>query len=210
MTRSRQPCFVAVMLILLIVSACGEATVSEAPTAIPDLSAPWQAQPFAVDPAIIAAAERLCRDPTTQLVPAGTPLVLGDARGGNRLLLLFAGPGASAECLVTRDRTGGLMPDGGGSSIGDIQPALGPNEMAFRGASTQSSSGGPNEPNPPISYTTGRVGAGIQAVEILLPSGVSMRASLDRGFYAAWWPGEGDSIRARGYDAAGRLISSAE
>ena len=120
MTRSRQPCLVALMLVLLIVGACGEAEVSEAPTAIPDLSAPWQAQPFAVDPAIIAAAERLCRDPTTLVVPAGTPLVLVDSRGGNRLLLLFEGPGKSGECLVTRDRGGRLMPDGGGSSVGEI------------------------------------------------------------------------------------------
>jgi hypothetical protein len=210
MTRSRQPGLVALVLLLLVVGACGEADISQAPTPIPDLSAPWQAQPFAVDPAIIAAAELLCRDPTTLVVPAGTPLVLVDARGGNRLLLLFAGPGKSGECMVTRDRTGRLMPDGGGSSIGDIERALGPNEMVFHGAATQSASAGANEPNLPMSYATGRVGAGIQAVEIVLPSGDSMRASLDRGLFAAWWPGEGDSIRARGYDAAGRLISSAE
>ena len=82
--------------------------------------------------------------------------------------------------------------------------------MVLRGAGTQSGSGGPNEPSLPISYTTGRVGAGSQAVEIVLPSGVSMSASLGRGLFAAWWPGEGNSIVARGYDAAGRLISSAE
>lgn len=210
MTRSRQPCLVAFILLLIVVGACGEDKISQAPTAIPDLSAPWQPQPFAIDPAIIAAAERLCRDPTIVVVPAGTPFVLVDARGGNRLLLLFSGPGKSGECLVTRDRTGRLTPDGGGSSIGEVQPALGPNEMVLSGVGTQSTTGGPNEPNLSISYTTGRVGAGIQAVEIVLPSGVSMRASLDRGLFAAWWPGEGTSIVARGYDAAGRLISSAQ
>ena len=198
------------MLLLLIVGACGEAEISQAPTPIPDLSGPWQAQPFAVDPAMIAAAERMCRDPTGMLVPVGTPLGLVDARGGNRLLLVFAGPGKSAECLVTRDRAGGLMVEGGGSSIGDMQPALGPNEMVLQGASTQSGTDGPNGPIPPISYATGRVGPGIQVVEIVLPAGVSMRASLDRGFFAAWWPGEGDSISARGYDAGGRLVSSAQ
>ena len=198
------------MLLLLIVGACGDAEISQAPTAIPDLSGPWQAQPFPVDPAIIAAAEQLCRDPTALVVPAGTPLVLVDARGGGRLLMLFAGPGVSGECMVLRDRAGRLNPDGGGSSIGEIEPALGPNEMVFHGASTQSGSAGPNDPNLPISYATGRVGPAIQGVEIVLPGGISMRASLARGSFAAWWPGEGNSIVARGYDAGGRLVSSAQ
>jgi hypothetical protein len=210
MTRPRHPRLVALTLLVLIVGACGEAEVSDPPTPIPDLSAPWQAQPFPVDPAIVAAAEQMCRDPAGMLVPVGTPLGLVDARGGNRLLLVFAGPGKSAECVVGRDRAGRLLSEGGGSSIGDIEPALGPNEMVLHGASTQSGTGGPNEPVLPMSYVTGSVGPGIQAVEIALPSGVSMRASLNRGLFAAWWPGEGNSVVARGYDAAGQLVVSAE
>jgi hypothetical protein len=123
-------------------------------------------------------------------------------------LLLFAGPGASGECLVTRDRTGQLTSLGGGSTKGQDQPALGPTEIVLQGSGSQTSMDGPNEPEVTISYTIGRAGAGVAAVEIRLGSGNSVTASLNRGLFAAWWPGNDSSIAARGFDASGSLIGS--
>ena len=201
---SRPRRLLAVTLLLLVtVAGCGEAEVSLAPTHDP--AEPWQSRPFAVDPLLIIEAERICRDPTRPMMRAGLPLVVVDARGEDRLLLLFAGAAETGECFLERDRTGRLMFDsgGGGSASGPL-PALQPAEIRFNGA------GSSDDPEGPWSFGVGQAGAAVAFVELTPPSGVVVRASLNRGWFAAWWYGldHDAQIVVRGYDAGGRLVGT--
>lgn len=185
-------------VVSLLVGACGDQEIIPAPTH--DLAEPWQPRPFAVDPALIAAAERICRNPAQ---PAALSLVVVDARGANRLFLLFVGPGETAECFLKRDPTGRLTSDGGGGGSTDPPPpAPRPTEIRFNGA------GSSDTPEGPWSYGVGEAGLAIALVELTSPSGVVLQASLNRGWFAAWWPGldHDAQIVVRGYDAGGRLV----
>jgi hypothetical protein len=202
MTRrlSRCPGAAALALVAIVLAGCGEAEIIPAP--IHDLSEPWQAQPFAIDPTLVTAVERLCRN--QQEFPAKLPLVLLDARGDNRLLLVFANAGDESDCFVKREPGGRLtFESGGGSSSDPPPPAPQPQEIRFSGAGSQ---GGPR----PMSYGVGEAGAAVSIVEMVPPSGLAIRASLNRGWFAAWWYGlDHDAvIRVRAYDAAGRLVAS--
>lgn len=57
------------------------------------------------------------------------------------------------------------------------------------------------------SQTVGRVGPGVTGVEIALPDGRKVRASVRQGWWAAWWPGheagEPDTIRIVVHAAGG-------
>jgi hypothetical protein len=194
--------FLTLAMAVGVCAGCDEAEPFS-PAATHDLAEPWQARPFAVDPTLIAAAERICRDPARQMFPAGLPLVLVDARGDNRLTLLFAGPADTSQCFLTRDGAGQLTFAGGEGSGGDVRPALGPTEIIFNGAGSE------DHPVRPTSHGVGRVGIAVATVELIPPSGVSVQASLNRGWFAAWWYGLDHEavIKFRGYDAAGRLVT---
>jgi hypothetical protein len=208
MARSiaRRP--VALVLVAVLVAACGETEPAPSDEVTShDLAEPYQVQPFAIDPGLIAVAERLCRDPQMAMVPVGAQLVVVDARGENRLLLLFGGPGSDAQCFLRRERNGELRSEGGGSGSGDVEPVLGRNELRDRGGGSQSSiDGAGNETTQ--SYAIGRIGVNVARVELVLGDGVVITASANRGWFGAWWPGSESTIGYRWYDAAGRLLGS--
>jgi hypothetical protein len=195
--------------VALLAAACGETEVSPPPSH--DLAEPWQARPFAVDSSIVSAAEQLCRGMEFRMVPAGSPLVLVDARGANRLTLLFVAPSGTGQCFVTRDPAGRLTMDGGeGEGGSEPWPALGPTEITFNGAGSQEGTIDPNDASVSTSHLVGRAGAAIAVIEVIPPSGVSVQASLNRGWFAAWWLGldHDHVVTVRGYDAAGRRVGS--
>jgi hypothetical protein len=204
MVRSSSLGLAVMTLVLIVLTAgCGEAEII--PAQSHDLGEPWQARPFAVDPALVMAAERICREPAQHMFPAGLPLVVVDARGDDRLLLLFAGPADTSECFLMRDRTGQLRWDSGGGSGSDPPPpALRPTEIRFSGA------GSSDVPGKPWSYGIGQAGMAVASVELTPPSGDTVQASLNRGWFAAWWYGldHDAGIVVRGYDAVGGLVGS--
>jgi hypothetical protein len=196
------------IIAVVVVGGCDDA---EAPIQPPihDLAEPWQAAPFDVDPAVIAEAQRACLDPDGGGLPNGAmPIVLVDARGANHLYLLFAAGGNDAQCFVERQAGGAFFVDGGSSTLGGNARAVLPrNGIEFGGAGSQSGSA-PGQPGDTKSFASGRVGDGIAVVEIVLGNNTSLRASLNRGWFAAWWP-TGDSVNVvRGYDASGTLIGT--
>jgi hypothetical protein len=57
------------------------------------------------------------------------------------------------------------------------------------------------------SEASGRVGPGVTGIDIALPGGRTVRASVRSGWWAAWWPGheggESDTVRIVVHTAAG-------
>jgi hypothetical protein len=193
---------------VVVAGGCDDAA-EQIPPQIHDLAEPWQAAPFLVDPTIVAAAERVCRDPDPGMLPDPTmQLVLADTRGGNFAYLMFANGINDGECSVERQADGSFIARGGGGSMGGLRAALPANGLEFGGTGSQSGSGGPGQPEDTKSYTTGRVGAAIATVEVVLSDGSSLRATVANGWFAAWWPTAATANLVRGYDRSGSVIAT--
>jgi hypothetical protein len=196
---------VLALAIALAVTACDD---SEAvtPSPIHDLAEPWQAVPFDLDPATIAAAVAACQDMGIpgQALP---PLAVVDARGANAVILAFGQGGNAADCSVVRDGSGRFTSMGGSAGSGIGGPPIGRGEVRSGGMGTT------NFGRVGVAtYKIGVAGPDIAAVEIVIPGGPRVRASLANGWFAAWWPGDfvnkPQNITINGYDGSGNLISS--
>jgi hypothetical protein len=176
------------------------------PPQVHDLAEPWQAVPFDLDPATLAAAVAACRNVMGpgQALP---PLVVVDARGANTVIVAYGLGGNTADCSVVRDDSGRFSSMGGsaGSTMGE--PPIGQGEVRSRGMSTTSVGGGIQ-----ATYVVGVAGPAVAAVEVVIPGGPRVRASLANGWFAAWWPGDfvnkPQPITINGYDGSGNLIGS--
>jgi hypothetical protein len=197
------------LLMLLAVGACA----TDEPTSSPshDLGEPWQAEPFAIDQATISAATEACRHGQAaqigQVGPALPPLVAVDARGANTVIVAFAQPGISADCTLVRAPDGHFDMVGGGSGMGmDEHQPLGSREVRSSGwGSTSFGVAGQ-----PATYMIGRAGPEIAKVEIVVPPGQRIRASLaSTGWFVAWWPGDSTNAKLMifGYDALGTPVA---
>jgi hypothetical protein len=200
---------VALSLAIVVVALAGCASEEPKFTPSHDLAEPWQAEPFAIDQATLAAASEACRHGQAAQMggPALPPLVAVDARGADTVIVAFAGAGRSADCTMVRSPDGQFQMVGGGSGTGmDQHQPSGSRDVASSGwGSTSFGLGGK-----PATYMIGRAGAEIAKVEIVVPPGQRIRASLSStGWFAAWWPGDSTNARLsiNGYDAFGTLVA---
>lgn len=195
----------ALALVGGVAAACDD---SEAvtPQQIHDLAEPWQAVPFDLDPATVAAAVAACRDVMGRGQPL-PPLVVVDARGANMVIVAYGLGGNTADCSVVRDGSGRFSSMGGSSGMTMGEPPIGQGEVRSRGMSTTSGDGGIQ-----ATYVVGAAGPAVAAVEVVIPGGPRVRASLANGWFAAWWPGDfvnkPQNITINGFDAAGNLVGS--
>jgi len=183
----------AAIAVVLLVAACGGASPSLSPAdaAAPDLRArhvatlaelvgPWQRQPFIIDANVRAEADRACR--ADQDFPPGVQLVLIDARGEGRLMTVFSGPGAYAECAYLHVSAGGSV-GGSLSSTGSGTPAPLAGQLAPSGGGGFSDEAG----TAAIQYVMGRVGAGVERVVLQVADVGPIAATVSNGWYLAWW-----------------------
>jgi len=195
----------ALALVAGVSAACDDSE-AVSPPPIHDLAEPWQAVPFDLDQATLAAAVAACRDVVGpgQVLP---PLVVVDARGANTVIVAYGQGGNTADCSVVRDGSGRFTSMGGsaGSSMGE--PPIGRAEVRSRGISTTNAAGGIQ-----ATYVVGVAGPAVAAVDVVIPGGPRVRASLANGWFAAWWPGNfvnmPPNVTINGYDAAGNLVGS--
>jgi hypothetical protein len=181
----------------------GCATEAVAPTAEVQhvLEEPWQAQPFAIDEAVVADAVHACRQLDR---PPGVSLAVVDARGSSTVLLVYTGAGAEADCLVSIGPNGATQSMGGGSSSGGFEAGPGPGEVAVL---TSGSSG--TLPWDTKSTAIGQAGAGVTSVEVRLANDQTIAASLGpTGWFAAWWPSGSGYLSVAGYDELGTLTGT--
>jgi hypothetical protein len=197
----------ALVVVALACLGCDDADQAAPPT-IRSLNEPWQEVPFAIDPAVVAAADPTCRDPKLGMRNAGVPLVLVDARGGGAMYLLYANASSESECFVVLDVNGSVANRGGGSSTstvgGAALPVLAANEIQSGGGGSQSG----DLPGQTMSFASGRAGAAITRVEVILIDNKVLQASLNGGWFAAWWPTDRPVKLLRGYDGSGTLVGT--
>lgn len=190
-------------------TGCGgdvpDSAVASPPPVVGDLArirGPWAAQPFGIDPAIAAAADRRCRTAPDSPVRPNLQLVLVDARGDSRIDLLYRSADGTAECVVEVAPDGEVVTRGLGSGNSGLG-GLGPTELQMM--NTTWSGSGPNDPGD--TSVIGSAGLGIVVVRIVRPNGETMLASVGGGRFAAWWPVFEERFRIEGYDANGTLVA---
>lgn len=206
---------------LLFAAACGgeDAPVAfaPAPASLAQLTGPWQAQPFALDPVLRSRVEQTCR--TDMERQPGSVAALVDVRGAGVAVVRMVGPGAGMCDALQIQPTGDVIGAGGGWTAGNVEqlPAIGLAELA----DAQYGAIGGGELKVQGWSVIGRAGPEIASV-IIEPDGVPpIVATLENGFFAGWWPANvpldqlGNQALAprvviRGYDAAGTLLDEAQ
>lgn len=171
-----------------------------------ELQGPWRPEPLVLDPATISAGQRACLARPGDVTVLAGRFVAVDARGGNRLFLLFDSDfGDFSACELRMDAAGNLS-FVGSSGMGNGAPfqALAPGAVVITG-----SDGGRNGGADWVSVT-GRVGAAVAAVRVLAPGGPTVRASVGGGWFAAWWPGSQSGFTVEAFDATGEKIGDAK
>jgi hypothetical protein len=193
----------AALVAALLIGGCGDSSESLLAVAGTDeILGPYQTEPYqAYDPAMLEALGEECAG---MLGGIGTAyqLVLADGRGGRRLMLLYASANGFAECFGRFDPEGRPLADGGGTSTGDMPVPLGPSEIRV-----ESGGGGSSDGGEAWAYVHGAAGSGITRVVLELADGTQITASLAGGRFAAWWPGQIETVRVRGYDETGALVA---
>jgi hypothetical protein len=142
-----------------------------------------------------------------------------DARGMGFASVRMTGPGAGTCDAIVITPEGDVMPWGGGSRqdgvevVAPLAPTgLGPVEVT-------GSSGGEFLPaGQGMVLVSGRAGPGIAAVHVVPAAHEAMAASLENGWFVAWWLVPADPadvpltppIVVRAYDASGTLVAETQ
>jgi hypothetical protein len=143
----------------------------------------WTANPTTLRPGQLAAAEQQCGT-------SGTP-VLADARGPYTALIYADG----STCVT-----------GNGITINSNRGEAGPTPQAgkvgLNGAGESDSNGNS------LTMVDGPIGAGVSGVTIARSDGSSVQATVENGWYLAWWPGTEHAVAAQVAGANGTSTQS--
>jgi hypothetical protein len=112
-------------------------------------------------------------------------LVAIDARGGSRLPAVFAGGDAVVYCLPLTISDDGVVEGELNASEVRPQPVPGPGRLIAQGG-TGSALG--SDPGDAWCSATGRAGPGVARVVIEARVAGSIEATVQNGWYVAWWP----------------------
>jgi hypothetical protein len=206
---ARARSLIAVLAVAGSVAACAPASATQPPPAasagsVADLGRAWSEAPSTLSSGVLASAEGACREQAPEAIPAGSPLALADSRGGARVILVFAPPGAAVSCdaKINADRSWTAV----------VRPGIdGPPPGARQATVALVASASDIRPiGAPVERTTlfGRTGPGVDAVDVLLEASV-VRATTANGWFVAWWPSDDDPVAIQARDAAGLPLESA-
>jgi len=160
----------------------------------PSAFAGWTATPTAGSPAQVKAAEAACRHRLASPAPPGARTGHGPAPAGGPELThlrpvladtrgpftwaIFAGSDASASCIS-------------GPSLTVLSASGGVNVTAPAGKVALTSSSQTQTPKgAAYSFVEGRAGSGVTAATLVLGDGTHVQATLQNGWFVAWWPGD--------------------
>ena len=193
-------------VVLAVVLTLGQAPAGQGPS----VWAGWQPVPTKPDQAMREQARSMCFSKATDVDPnavvpgssltyGALPLVVQDQRG-SMALFIFGGDTAAVTCGIWRDELGRLQYSV--SSMGW------PSERLIDRLDTVGWAGFEvHEDGNPTQIRTmvGRTSA--TRVVILRDDGTMVEATVQDGFFAAWWPGNVWDTKVTAYDAAGNEVA---
>ena len=181
---------------------CGSDAAAEPVEPPHSIHEPWQAEPFAVDQAVLDDAPRRRAATWTRQefqFPVTLSLVAVDARGGSHVFLVSANQNTESDCFVEIAPSGQATTKSGGSIVWGcpssswlrVPSSLSARRRAATAPTRCRRSSAEPVPASRVSWspspTTGR----------------SSRRSAASGWYAAWWPDATASTKVTAYDGAG-------
>ncbi|MFN8622186.1 MAG: hypothetical protein U0869_15755 [Chloroflexota bacterium] len=168
--------------------AMGSAGCALLPVDLGSAAAGWKEAPTQPDPEMADAAQRFCLD-AHGFAPAAA-IEIQDQRGPDGAAFLWRDGKHEAECFVYRTADGVLQATGWGEWSWGGRP------LDFLADTSSPIPGGP-------SWASGPTGPGAVTVDIALPDGTTVSASVADGYYIAWWPGSADWVSIVARDADG-------
>lgn len=172
-------------------SAAASIALATGPTAAQAFGG-WASAPTTASAAQLTSAHNRCAG-----VGKGGTLVLTDTRGPYTVeLFTHATSGANEEWMCI---TG---PSFVASTFTTVQPSAVAKVAAGQIGNYRQLL--LDRGHSPYQLSVGRVGAGVTAVAFVLPDGKAVTATVEHGYFAAWWPGgEGTPSTARVTTASG-------
>jgi hypothetical protein len=133
----------------------------------------WSAAPTKPAPGQLAAAAASCQ--RSQSPVAGLPLAVADTRGPFTLSI-YADSTSTATCIKA--------PSFMGVSVSqESSPAGVPADRVLLTGAHRTARAGQD-----YAWTYGRTGADVSAVTLVLDDGTKVQATVDNGWFVAWWP----------------------
>jgi hypothetical protein len=205
--------FVAVAV---LIGACDEAVIEPEPVVIrpatvAELTGPWRPTPLGLDVAMRTRVEQACRRDIE--MPLGSVAAVIDARGASVVTVRMTGENPGSCDALEVMANGQVAGAGSGRRAEDREklPILGPSEL---GPIEKQTIAGGNLKTEGWSVT-GRAGVGITLVVVEPLNHMAVVATLENGWFGAWWPARpGEPPRdgarfppfgIRAYDAFGVL-----
>ncbi len=207
---------IALALVLLVAAACGGEVATDAlfpqarvPATLEQLVGPWQPRPYALDAASATRIADACRRDIE--FPRGSMPVLIDVRGAGVATVRMSGD-ESGSCDALEITARGELTGAGGGWRGDAADGRDPADREVATIEVQQVGGGSLKVEGVSVY--GRAGPGIAEVRIQTTTGVTVVATLQDGWFGAWWPqpiGNGFDpgqahFAVRAHDGAGAIV----
>ena len=204
---------VAIALVVWLVGACGESTPEPAvaprfPASVAELTGAWHPEPFLLDPILRGRIAQACaRD--MEMGPGAIALLI-DVRGAG-VASVRMNKGQCDALVIEDDGTitgagAGSSGIGDGGALADVE--LGRPEQHFIVGSGLKVEGW---------SALGQAGPGIRLIVVQPVDHVPVVATLENGWYGAWWPARpGEPPRdgtrfppaaIRAYNALGELVN---
>jgi hypothetical protein len=205
--------------VLVALVACGPTVASPSPSSLATeappsegdatalLTGPWRPAPVTVDPNLIAAIEFICKNPADTDLKAAiehVPVALVDARGDSLVSIILADEHVAFECRVKLEDVAGEF----GATILEPPSRLVPaaTEPLEAEDIRVVSHGRVDEETGSRTILIGRVGSAPQRVIVGFNDQSEVFASMDNGWYTAWWPGVDEPGTIAGVDRQSVVI----
>jgi hypothetical protein len=158
----------------------------------PSAFAGWTASPGAATPGQLSSAKANCEERVANMPAGPTPVqgsapslaglqpVLTDTRGSFTWVILASGDASAyASCISGPSLTAV-------SASSSRTPLSAPAGQVALSSSSQTRTPGGDS----YSFAEGRVGTGVTAATLVLGDGTQVQATLQDGWFAAWWPSD--------------------
>jgi hypothetical protein len=176
--------------------------------AVDPLGGPWRATPILLDNAHIAIVSDACAAAAREELgetEADLPTALVDARGEGFLTTIMADDLNAIECLAHLDETGATTTVDSVARLSMV--AVAPVDQS---AITVASVIHETDREGGRTVTFGRIGPDADGAKVGFGDKSVVRASIDEGWWAMWWPGDVRATSFAAVDSHDLVIGSAE